>query len=277
MPAQIIDGHSISSAVVEETKKELTKVQQLGIKPALAVVLVGKNPASELYVKKKKKLCEQLGIGFELHRCKESTKEEELKAVINELNFKHTVHGILVQLPLPKHLNRESILNSISPLKDVDGFTAVNLGMLLYGKEGFAACTAKGVINLIESTGKEIESSNVCIVNHSIVVGRPLAMMLLNRNATVAICHEFTRKLPEHTKKADILVTAVGKPGLIKAQMVKKGAGCFLYFTCSRRGWPNDCCMLDGKYSESGCSAKKPATRSKELCSFVTASDKRAC
>jgi len=224
MPAKIINGNTVAQHIIAKVRRELALLEAINVKPTLAVVLVGENPASKLYVEKKQQMCEQIGIGFELRKCPATISELELKGIIYELNYSLNVHGILVQLPLPENLRQEAILGCISPLKDVDGFSAVNLGLLFYGESSLAACTAKAIIRLIESSGTKIEGANVCVVNHSIVVGKPLALMLLHRNATVTVCHKFTKDLALHTKQADILVTAVGKPGLINAGMVKQGA-----------------------------------------------------
>jgi len=224
MPATVIDGKKIADRFLEKAKQQAEQPIERHITPKLAVVLVGKNKASELYVKRKKQACERVGVEFDLKRFEETVTEKELVTLVKGLNSTFSVHGILVQLPLPQHIDQHRILDQISPLKDVDGFTSFNIGLLAHGKEEFVACTAKGIVNLIESTSRRIEGSNACIVNHSIVVGKPLALMLLNRNATVTTCHEFTKDVAQHTKQADFLITAVGKPGLIKADMVKEGA-----------------------------------------------------
>ena len=224
MPAKEIDGKALADSILAETKKLAAGLKLRATNPSLAVILVGSSPASELYVEKKRQACGEAGIGFDLFRFKETVSEKEVLSLIAELNPKFGVHGILVQLPLPKSLNRNRVLNSVSPLKDVDGFTSFNIGLLSHGIEDIVSCTALGILKLIESTGSKIEGSNVCIVNHSIVVGRPLAQLMLNRNATVTICNQYTRNLAAFTSKADILVTAVGKAGLITADMVKAGA-----------------------------------------------------
>ncbi len=224
MGAKIIGGDKIAAAVLERAKNDCDALKKRNITPTLSVILVGSNPASELYIEKKRLACKALGIEFDLFRFDQSVKESEIISLIKELNYKFGVHGILVQLPLPQHFDSARILDTISPLKDADGFTSFNLGLLCHGEEEIVSCTANGVLKLIESTGTKIEGSNVCVVNHSIVVGRPLAQLLLNRNATVTICNRFTKDLASFTKKADILVTAVGKPGLIKPEMVKQGA-----------------------------------------------------
>ncbi len=221
MPANLIDGNKLANQILEKVKKEAAGLKQ---KPCLAVIMGGENPASQLYVQKKQQACKQVGIESKLFSFPESVAEQELIEKIQELNDDSAVSGVLVQLPLPKHINRNNVLQTISPAKDVDGFTAENLGKLALGIEEMVSCTASGIIKLIESTGTKLEGKNCCIVNHSIVVGRPLMQLLLNRNATVSICHEFTKNLSEFTKKADVLISAVGIAGLIKKEMVKVGA-----------------------------------------------------
>ncbi|MFA4855462.1 MAG: tetrahydrofolate dehydrogenase/cyclohydrolase catalytic domain-containing protein [archaeon] len=224
MPAKLIDGHVVSQALLGNVKKKVALLKKQGVAPKLAVVLAGNSPASELYVEKKKKACEELGIAFELVRFGENVSEQELVEAVQALDERDDVHAILVQLPLPKGIDRFAVLDEISPEKDADGFSSVNLGLLDHGNESIVSCTALGILRLVESTGAKIEGSNVCIVNDTIVVGRPLAKLFLNRNATVEICNFYTKDLGAHTRNADILVTAVGKPGLITADMVKPGA-----------------------------------------------------
>lgn len=224
MPAKLIDGRSVSQALLADAKKKVALLKKQGLVPRLAVVLVGNSSASGLYVEKKKKACEESGISFELVRFGETVSGQELVEAVQALDEREDVHAILVQLPLPKGISRFAVLDGISPEKDADGFTSVNLGLLDHGNESIVSCTALGILKLVESTGAKIEGSNVCIVNDTIVVGRPLARLFLNRNATVEICNFYTRDLAAHTRNADILVTAVGKPGLITAGMVKPGA-----------------------------------------------------
>ncbi len=224
MPAKIVDGKVLSKKVLEKAEKLAGLLKQKHVIPNLSVILVGNDPASELYVEKKRQACKSLDLNFDLYEKKENLSEKEILLLITQLNFQKHVHGILVQLPLPENINQNKVLNAITPVKDVDGFTAFNTGLLAHNQEGIVSCTAKGIIKLVESTGVKVPGSNVCIVNHSIVVGRPLAQLFLNRNATVTICHAYTKDLASFTKKADILVSAVGKPGLIKAGMVKPGA-----------------------------------------------------
>ncbi len=220
----VLGSSKIAAKLFEETSVMLENLHMKKIYPNLAVILVGNNPASELYVKKKKIACDELGIEFELLRFAENISQRDILQIINDLNHKISVNAILVQIPLPKQLDSSIILNTVSPLKDVDGFTAFNLGLLSYGKEEIVSCTAQGIVKLLESTGTTIEGSNACIINHSIIVGRPLSQLLLNRGATVTVCHAKTTDLAMHTKNADILITAVGKPGLINGDMVKPGA-----------------------------------------------------
>lgn len=224
MPAKIIDGKAVSAALLESVKRDVAELKRRGIVPKLAVVLAGNNNASELYVEKKKKACESLGIAFELARFGADVSEEKLAEAVQALDDRDDVHAILVQLPLPEGVDRFTVLDEVSPEKDADGFSSLNLGLLDYHDESVVSCTAFGILKLVESTGTKIVGSNVCIVNDTIVVGRPLAKLFLNRKASVDVCNFFTRDLAAHTRQADILVTAVGKPGLITAGMVKPGA-----------------------------------------------------
>lgn len=221
MPAKLIDGKKLSEEILARARERVSKLKQ---KPVLAVVLVGDSPASQLYVEKKRQACEKVGVQSKLYSLCESASQEEVVAKVKELNSDSSVSGILVQLPLPKNFDRNQVLEAISSAKDVDGFSAENLGKLALGVEETVSCTASGIIKMIESTGTDLKGKNCCIVNHSIVVGRPLAQLLLNRNATVSVCNEFTKNLAEFTKKADVLITAAGVPGLIKKEMVKPGA-----------------------------------------------------
>jgi len=190
--------------------------------PGLAVILVGDDPASELYTKKKVEACEKLGIYSERHELKSDIEEEELLALIDMLNKDEKIHGILVQLPLPKQIDTLKILRSVDPRKDVDGFHPLNLGRLMSGNPYLVACTPQAVMELIKSTGIEIKGKEAVVVSHSLIVGKPLSFLLLNEGATVTVCHEFTKDLKHYTKNADILVSATGIAGLIKKDMVKK-------------------------------------------------------
>lgn len=221
MPAQIIDGKKIADRVLTELK---SKIKNLKEKPGLALVLVGDNPASEIYVNFKEKTCREVGFYCERFNLDKNISSTDLLNLINSLNQKSGIHGILVQLPLPEHIDEHMVINSILPHKDVDGFTPVNLGSLASGNAILAPATARAVICLIESAGKGIEGKNAVVVGRSTIVGKPTAMILLEKNATVTICHSKTANLAEHTKKADILVVAAGKPKLITREMVKENA-----------------------------------------------------
>src|SRR3989338_4392064 len=209
MTAKIIDGKKIADKILSELKSKIKNSKQ---KPGLALVLVGNNPASEIYVNFKEKTCKEVGFYCERFNLDKNISEMDLLKLVNELNQKPNLHGILVQLPLPKQIDEHLIINSILPHKDVDGFTPVNLGNLVSENTILAPATARAVLRLIESTGTTIEGKNAVIVGRSKIVGKPVAMMLLERNATVTICHSKTKNLAEHTKKTDILVVAAGKP-----------------------------------------------------------------
>jgi len=221
MPAKIIDGNKIAKSILEDIKSKVKGMKQ---KPGLAIVLVGNNPASEVYVNFKEKDSKEAGFYCERYNLDKDTSEMDLLKLVNELNNKPEIHGVLVQLPLPKHIDEKLITNSILPQKDVDGFTPLSLGRLLCEDTIMAPATARAVIHLIESTGIKIEGKNAVVVGRSNIVGKPAALMLLEKNATVSVCHSRTKNMQEFTKKADILVVAVGKPNLITKEMVKEGA-----------------------------------------------------
>ena len=221
MTSKIIDGKKIAEKIINELKSKIKNLKQ---KPGLALVLVGNNPASEIYVGSKEKAFKEVEGYCERHNLDESASEMELLNLINQLNNNPKIHGILVQLPLPRQIDENLVTNSILPHKDVDGFTSLSLGHLFSGHEIIVPATARAVIHLIESTGIKIEGKNAVVVGRSNIVGKPVAIMLLEKNATVTICHSKTKNLAEHTKKADILVAAVGKPKLITKEMVKEGA-----------------------------------------------------
>ena len=220
MPAQIIDGKKIADKILDELKSKIISLKQ---KPGLALVLVGDNPASEIYVNFKEKTCREAGFYCERYNLSKNTEELDILNLINELNNKPKIHGILVQLPLPNHIDGNIIVNSILPQKDVDGFTPMSLGNLVCGKAVFAPATARAVMQLIASTGIKIEGKNAVVIGRSNIVGKPTAMLLLEKNATVTIAHSKTRDLRSHTKNADIIVAAAGKPGLITGDMLKQG------------------------------------------------------
>lgn len=223
---KIIDGKGIAEKIREGVAVEVEKLKkEKGITPKLCVVLVGEDPASQIYVRHKEVACEKAGIISEIHRLSSKTKQNELIDLIKTLNKDKSVHGILVQLPLPKGMDSIAVLNEIDPKKDVDGLHPLNMGKLLKGEAPpFVPCTPSGIIELILSTGTEIKGKDAVVVGRSNIVGKPIALMLLQRHATVTICHSRTQDLAEKCKNADILVASVGSPGIIHGDMVKKGA-----------------------------------------------------
>ncbi len=222
--AQIIDGKAISQAVKDEIKSRTAELSAKGTEACLAVILVGEDPASQVYVKNKKKACEYCGIKSLSYELPADTTEEKLLELIAELNERSDVNGILVQLPLPKGIDEDRVLDAISPDKDVDGFHPVNVGKLSIGKKGFVSCTPAGVIQLLKRSGIEISGKECVVVGRSNIVGKPMSMLLLQENGTVTVCHSRTKDLKEVTKRADILVVAIGKPKFIDASYVKEGA-----------------------------------------------------
>jgi len=222
--AKIIDGKAISLAVKDEIKAKTAELQAKGITATLAVILVGEDPASQVYVRNKKKACEYCGIRSLSYELPADTTEDKLLELIDELNNRDDVNGILVQLPLPKGMDEDKVLDAISPDKDVDGFHPVNVGKLSIGKKGFVSCTPAGVIQLLKRSGIEISGKECVVVGRSNIVGKPMSMLLLKENGTVTVCHSRTRDLKEVTKRADILVVAIGKPKFIDASYVKDGA-----------------------------------------------------
>jgi len=221
MTAKIIDGKRLSEKFLEDIKKKIKDSKQ---KPGLAIVIVGDNPASQIYVGLKEKKSKEIGFYCERYDLNENTSEEDLLKLIDELNQKQNIHGIIVQLPLPKHINENLIIDSVLPHKDVDGFTPVNLGNLVNDNNMLVPATARACIELIQSTGVEIKGKNAVVVGRSKIVGKPVSLLLLQENATVTVCHSKTKNLRGCTKNADILVAAVGVPKLIKRNMVRKGA-----------------------------------------------------
>ncbi|WP_139489318.1 bifunctional methylenetetrahydrofolate dehydrogenase/methenyltetrahydrofolate cyclohydrolase FolD [Brevibacillus dissolubilis] len=224
MTAHIIDGKALAATIRKELKQEAESLKQQGIEPGLAVVLVGEDPASESYVKGKVKGCEEVGIYSELIRKDASITQEELLQIVRELNQKPNIDGILVQLPLPKHISESAVIDTIAVEKDVDGFTPVNVGNMLIGEDAFLPCTPHGIIEMIKRTGTQIEGKHAVVIGRSNIVGKPVAMLLLQENATVTICHSRTPDLAEMTRQADILVVAIGKPHVINKEHVKPGA-----------------------------------------------------
>lgn len=220
----MIDGKQIAKNKKQTIAKEVAQLKEQGIVPGLAVVLVGENPASKTYVKNKRKTCLELGMHSVLIELEEATTQSQLIDQINELNNDPSIHGILVQLPLPKHLDESEILQTIAPLKDVDGFHPINVGKLSIGLDSFAPCTPAGILVMLEEINMELSGKHVVIVGRSNIVGKPAGQLFLNKNATVTYCHSKTKDLSFHTKSADILVVAVGVRHLINKQHVKPGA-----------------------------------------------------
>lgn len=221
---QMIDGKAISAKIKEELKEEVAQKKEEGKEACLAVVQVGKDAASCVYVNNKKKACAFIGIKSLAYELEETVSEEELLLLIEKLNQDEKVNGILVQLPLPEHISEERVISAISPSKDVDGFHPVNVGNLCIGRKGFLPCTPAGIIQLLKRSGVEIEGKECVVVGRSNIVGKPMQMLLLRENGTVTIAHSRTKNLKEVTKRADILVVAVGKPKFITADFVKEGA-----------------------------------------------------
>ncbi|MCD6654192.1 MAG: bifunctional methylenetetrahydrofolate dehydrogenase/methenyltetrahydrofolate cyclohydrolase FolD [Sulfurovum sp.] len=222
---QLIDGKALAQKVENYVETEVEKLkQEKNIVPGLAVILVGDDPASHAYVKMKAKACEKVGFYSITHSMPETISQDEIIATIEMMNTNPRIDGILVQLPLPKHIDTTKILEVIDPKKDVDGFHAYNMGRLVTGLDSFVACTPLGVMKMFEEYQIDLQGKDVCVVGASNIVGKPMASLLLNANATVTITHIFTKDLKAHTSKADILVVGVGVPGLIKEDMVKEGA-----------------------------------------------------
>ncbi|KRE54292.1 bifunctional methylenetetrahydrofolate dehydrogenase/methenyltetrahydrofolate cyclohydrolase FolD [Paenibacillus sp. Soil522] len=224
MCAQIIEGKKISDLIREEMITETAALKERGVVPGLAVVLVGEDPASKVYVGSKEKACLQLGFYSEVHRLSAETTEEELLAVIDRLNNQVTINGILVQLPLPKHINEKAVIDAIRVDKDVDGFHPESVGNLVIGDDSLLPCTPAGVIELIKRSCVDISGKHAVVIGRSNIVGKPVAMLLLRENATVTICHSRTANMEEIAKQADILVVAIGKAKAIDSKFVKPGA-----------------------------------------------------
>lgn len=221
---KILDGKAVSLKVKESVKVRADELKKFGIEPTLAVVLVGEDKASQTYVRAKEKACNEYGIKSVAHRLSENTTQNELLALINVLNLDDSIHGILVQLPLPKHIDTNVVLAAIDPRKDVDGFHAVNVGKLVSGLEGFVPCTPLGVMEILKEYGIDVAGLNAVVIGRSNIVGKPMANLLLNASATVTVTHSKTKNLKEICKNADLIVAAIGKPFFLKADMVKDGA-----------------------------------------------------
>lgn len=224
MAAQILDGKAISAELRGTIAQRVARLREKGVTPGLAVILVGADPASQIYVRNKSVGCDQVGIHSVTINLPETTTQDELEKLIARLNADDTIHGILVQLPLPKHLDEAAVLAVIAPEKDVDGFHLLNAGRMMNGQPGVVACTPKGAMEMIRRTGIDLGGKEAVVVGRSNIVGKPMAMLLLQANCTVTICHSHTVNLAQHTRNADILVAAVGKPGFITKSMVKPGA-----------------------------------------------------
>lgn len=222
--ANIIDGKQISKDIKEELKEEVASLAAQGRKCCLAVIQVGNDPASSVYVGNKKKACAYVGIESLAYELPEETTEEELLTIIDKLNKDANVHGILCQLPLPKHINEDHVINAISPKKDVDGFHPQNVGALVIGEKGFVSCTPAGIIQLLKRSNIEMDGKHCVVVGRSNIVGKPMSLLMLRENATVTICHSHTKNLKEICKEADILIVAIGKPQFIDKEYVKDGA-----------------------------------------------------
>ena len=223
--AKIIDGKAISAAIRQEISEEVAKMKaEKGIVPGLAVIIVGEDPASQVYVRNKKKDCDETGINSIVHALPENTTEEELLALVHKLNKDDSVHGIIVQLPLPKHLNSDLIINNIDVNKDVDAFHPYNVGKIMIGDYELLPCTPAGVMALLERSNIEVAGKNCVVVGRSNIVGKPQAMMLLHKNGTVTVCHSKTKNLAEICRSADILVVAIGRAKFITGDMIKEGA-----------------------------------------------------
>lgn len=222
--ALLIDGKTIAGKIRGEIAVEVNRLESQGIKPGLAVVLVGDNPASKVYVSMKEKACRDVGIFSEEYKLPGNTSEKELVDLINSLNVNDDIHGILVQLPLPKHINESKIVEAISPNKDVDGFHPYNVGRLITGKPVFQPCTPYGIMVMLKESGIDLTGKEVVVVGRSNIVGKPVAFMCLQQHATVTLCHSKTRNLPDKIKMADVLIAAVGKPEMIKGDWIKEGA-----------------------------------------------------
>ena len=221
---KILDGKAVSLKVKESIKVRADELKKFGVEPTLAVVLVGEDKASQTYVRAKEKACNEYGIKSVAHRLSENTTQNELLALINVLNLDDSIHGILVQLPLPKHIDTNVVLAAIDPRKDVDGFHAVNVGKLVSGLDGFVPCTPLGVMEILKEYGIEVAGLNAVVIGRSNIVGKPMANLLLNASATVTVTHSKTKNLKEICKNADLIVAAIGKPFFLKADMVKDGA-----------------------------------------------------
>jgi methylenetetrahydrofolate dehydrogenase (NADP+) / methenyltetrahydrofolate cyclohydrolase len=224
MAAKVLDGAAVAEDIKRSVAARVKELEGLGIKPGLAAVIVGDNPASKVYVGSKVKTCQTLGLHSEKYELPAQTTTEELQALVGRLNQRHDIDGILVQLPLPKQIETRRILEAVDPTKDVDGFHTINVGRLVRGDESLVPCTPAGIMELLDHYQIQIEGARAVIVGRSDIVGKPMSMLLLHRNATVTICHSRTRDLPEVTRQADILIAAIGRAGIITGDFIREGA-----------------------------------------------------
>src|SRR5262245_348930 len=224
MAAKVLDGAAVAEDIKRSVAARVKELEGLGIKPGLAAVIVGDNPASKVYVGSKVKTCQALGLHSEKYELPAQTTTEELLALVGRLNQRHDIDGILVQLPLPKQIETRRILEAVDPTKDVDGFHSINVGRLVRGDESLVPCTPAGIMELLDHYQIKIEGARAVIVGRSDIVGKPMSMLLLHRNATVTICHSRTRDLPEVTGQADILIAAIGRAGMITGDFIREGA-----------------------------------------------------
>jgi methylenetetrahydrofolate dehydrogenase (NADP+)/methenyltetrahydrofolate cyclohydrolase len=221
--ATILDGKAVAASIRQEVRAEVAALKEKGVSPKLAVVLVGDDPASVLYARSKERACKNSGIGFELHKFPESASEEEVLAKLDELSKDPGCHGIMVELPLPRHMNKERVMMAVHPDKDVDGLSPINRGRMFTTKEGLFPVTPQSCIEIMKRQGVTLEGKNVCLVGRGDTVGKPLIFLLLNENATVTVCHTRTKDLKKHTLAADIIVAAAGRAGLVTREMVSPG------------------------------------------------------
>ena len=224
MMAEILSGKQMSEQLTREQKERVAALRAHGIVPGLAVILAGENPASEIYVRNKKTMCDTIGVHSEVVRLPNDVSQEDLIAHVERLNQDPAIHGILVQLPLPEHLDEAAVLARVLPEKDVDGFHVVNAGKLFAGLPGVVPCTPKGILYMLHQAGIELKGKEAVVIGRSNIVGKPVAMLLLQEHCTVTICHSRTQNLKDVTRRADILVAAIGKPRFVTADMVKPGA-----------------------------------------------------
>ncbi|HBV96846.1 MAG: methenyltetrahydrofolate cyclohydrolase [Peptococcaceae bacterium BICA1-7] len=224
MSAQLLDGKKVAASIREEIKAEVAALRERGLVPKLSVILAGDDPASVVYARSKEKSCNNVGIDFELFTLPGTAKEEEVLALVDKLNKDDSVHGIMIELPLPKHIDKKKVLETLSPIKDVDGSHPINRGYILSGGDGLFPATPQSCIELMLRSGVEIKGKNAVIVGRGETVGKPLVFMMLNQNATVTVCHTKTQDLPGQVAKADIVVAAVGRAKMVKADWIKPGA-----------------------------------------------------